>query len=348
MDRLEVPDALARLDVDGHDALGEQVVAGPHAAVPVVRRRAGRQVDGARLLVDRHVGPDVGVPAVAPRLVAPGVGAEVVAARDGPEDPLHLAGARVVGPHVAGRRLPQGQSGVLHDAADDHRVAGDGDRRRPGHPGGVDLALEAGGEVDVAAGAEAGIAPAGARVQRDQPLVVAGDEDARVVALRVLPIGDPAVVPAHVRGPVEIRVDLRIVGPDRLSGAGVERRHLPERGADVDQPVRHQRDRLELAGTDPLVGLRHGGGERRPAPRDLQVGEVLRVDLIERRVLGVGRVAPYVMPLAVGHLRPRGTADRQDGCRREWNRTTLQTMSHRNILSAVRRLCADLETKRSS
>ena len=41
--RLEVPDALARLAVDADDALGEQVVARPHPAVPVVRRRARGQ-----------------------------------------------------------------------------------------------------------------------------------------------------------------------------------------------------------------------------------------------------------------------------------------------------------------
>ena len=117
------------------------------------------------------------------------------------------------------------------------------------------------------------------------------------------------MVPAHVGRPVEVRVDLRVVGPHRLAGAGVERRHLPERGADVDQPVRHQRHGLELAGTDPLVGLGHGGGERGPAPRDLQVREVVRVDLIERRVLGVGRVPADRMPLAVRHgrLRPGRT-----------------------------------------
>ena len=321
--------------VDGDDALGEEVVAGPHAAVPVVRRRAGGQVDDAQLLVDRHVGPDVGVPAVAPRLVAPRVGAEVVAPRDGPEDPLHLAGARVVRPHVAGGRLAQGEPGVLNDAADDDRVAGDGDRRRPGHPRGVDLALEARREVDVAAGPEVGIAPAGARVEGDQPLVVTGDEDARVVALRVLPVGDPAVVPAHVGRPIEIGVDLRVVGPHWLARAGVERGHLSERGADVDEPVRHQRHGLELAGTDPLVGLGHGGRQRGPAPRDLQVGEVVGGDLIQRRVLGVGRVPPDRMPLPVGDRRlgGGGARDGQHGGHREWNQATLQTLGHRCIPS---------------
>ena len=207
-------------------------------------------------------------------------------------------------------------------------------RRRPGHPRRVHLALEPRGEIHVAAGAEVGVAPAGAGVEGYQPLIVTGDEDPRVVALGVLPVRDPAVVPAHVGRPVQVGVDLRVVGPDRLAGAGVERRDLPESGADVDQPVRHQRHRLELAGTDPLVGLGHGGGQRGPAPGDLQVCEVAGVDLIERRVLGVGRVPPDRMPLPVGdrRLRTGGTGENQDGRRGEWNQTTLRALGHRYIL----------------
>ena len=127
MDRLEMPDALAGLGVDADDALGEQVVPMPHPAVPVVGRRAGREIDVAELLVDGHRSPDVRVSAVAPRLVLPGIRPELVALRNGVEDPLHLAGARVEAAHVPGRGLTR-LGAVPHHAADDHGVACDGDR----------------------------------------------------------------------------------------------------------------------------------------------------------------------------------------------------------------------------
>ena len=58
---LEVPLALAGLQIDADEALGEQVVAGPVAAVEVRRRRLDRQVDEAELLVDGDLRPDAGV-----------------------------------------------------------------------------------------------------------------------------------------------------------------------------------------------------------------------------------------------------------------------------------------------
>ena len=68
---LEVPDPLPGSGVQAHEAFGEQVVAGTMAAVEVVGRRAERQVDVARLLVNRHERPDVRVAGVLGRALLP-------------------------------------------------------------------------------------------------------------------------------------------------------------------------------------------------------------------------------------------------------------------------------------
>ena len=73
------------------------------------RRRPGRQIDPAELLVAAHHRPDVGMAAVAPRLVEPGVRAELVAALGrGAEVPLVTAG-----PRFEGTGEPGGPSWVM-------------------------------------------------------------------------------------------------------------------------------------------------------------------------------------------------------------------------------------------
>ena len=104
---LEVPHALAGPDVEGDEALGEEVVAEPVPAVVVVGRGAGRQVDVAEsssstLKADQ----DVGAAGVAPRVVQPGVHPEVVSLRDGTERPPRIARAGIDSLHPAGRLFP--------------------------------------------------------------------------------------------------------------------------------------------------------------------------------------------------------------------------------------------------
>ena len=71
MHDLEVPLALAGLQIDADDAVAEQVVAGTMAAVVVRRRILDRQIDQAGFLVDRDLRPDAGVAVDRPRLVLP-------------------------------------------------------------------------------------------------------------------------------------------------------------------------------------------------------------------------------------------------------------------------------------
>ena len=78
---LLVPDALARAAVEGHERAGEEVVALSVAAVEIARGRRGGQVHEPELRVDAHRTPHVGGPRVAPRLVLPGLGAELALGR---------------------------------------------------------------------------------------------------------------------------------------------------------------------------------------------------------------------------------------------------------------------------
>ena len=113
-------------------------------------------------------------------------------------------------------------------------------------------------------------------------------------------------MPAHVGGAVHVVVDPGVVGPDRLAGAGVEGRRLPEGGADVDQPVRHQRRRLERGGADAVVLLHDGARQRRPAPRDSPGRRKFSAVMSSSgEYLVLGGVPAEVVPLAVGHPRLR-------------------------------------------
>ena len=104
MNGLEVPDALAGFGVQGEQALGVDVVAGPVAAPEVAGRRRGGDVDVAELLVAGHRSPDVGAADPLPGVVVPRLGELLAFLRDRMEAPLRLAGADVVGPHVARRK----------------------------------------------------------------------------------------------------------------------------------------------------------------------------------------------------------------------------------------------------
>ncbi len=232
---------------------------------------------------------------------------------------------------MAGVRLAARQGAVLHDAAHDDGVADHGQRLRMGEPRPVDGPSEAAAQVHRAVGPEVGVQAAGAGVHGHQQQVVGGDEDAGVAALVVLPVRHPAVLPAHVGRPFEAVVGARVVRPDQLAGARVEGRDLPEGGADVDQPADHQRRGLEGAGADGLVLGRDLARDRAPPPRDLQLGEVLGRDLVERRVLGVGGVRPERPPFADWRPGlPRGRHRRADRhCERRrtrrptaWSRTS--------------------------
>src|SRR6185295_11388612 len=91
MHDLEVPFSLAGFQIDAHETLAEQVVAGTMAAVEIGGRRLDRQVDETGFLVHGDARPDAGVAVGRPRLVLPGVVAELAGAWNRVERPQHLA-----------------------------------------------------------------------------------------------------------------------------------------------------------------------------------------------------------------------------------------------------------------
>src|SRR6478735_12539955 len=130
MDLLEVPLADPRLEVHGHDALGEQVVAGTIAAVFIDGRRFHRQIREAGDRVDRDLGPHTDVAGPFPRAVLPGIVTELAGARNRVKAPDLLAGLHVEG---ADQTLGVGAVAIAqpleHRRPDDDRVVDDGWRR---------------------------------------------------------------------------------------------------------------------------------------------------------------------------------------------------------------------------
>src|SRR5712691_9022967 len=130
VDQLEVPLPFACLQIDRDQTLGEQIVAGPMAAVEVGCRRLDGQIHEAELLVDGHLVPDAHVAVSCPGFVFPRLVAELAGPWNRLEVPQPLPRAYVerldeaFGVVVRARRVAFPECG-----ADDDHAAGDGRRR---------------------------------------------------------------------------------------------------------------------------------------------------------------------------------------------------------------------------
>ena len=189
-----------------------------------------------------------------------------------------------------------GERMVRHRAAEDHDVPDHQRRRRSGVAGcGVV------GQIDQAAVAEGLDQPAGGGVDGHQ--VRRADREDAPVAVR-FPPGDAPVGRAARRLVAEER---RVLHPEGLAGAGVERLHEADAVRGVEHAAGHDRRRTELVRVaqrrPPLAERRV---DRLAAPRDPQVAHRLRVDLVQRGVAREARVAAVNAPLAGDALlRPR-------------------------------------------
>ena len=143
-------------------------------------------------------------------------------------------------------------------------------------------------------------------VERDQP-VAGGDVDDPGRLAVGLPVREAAAGQLPRRGGAA-RPLVEAVHPEHLAGRRVERHHRLARPAGrIHHAVDHQRRRLEAV-------LRHGAEVvRLEPPRHFQIAEVLRGDLIERRVAGVAEIAAVGAPFAAGRavLRRRRRHHRQ-------------------------------------
>ena len=281
VDELEVPAALAGREIDGDEALGEEVVARAVPAVVVAGRRLDGQVGEAQLGVGRDLRPDAVVAVAAPGVGEPGVGAELAGAGNGAERPEPLAAADVEGLHepldvvVRPRCRPVGER-----AADEHHVARhgrggvgpDGAGREVDGPPVADHGRRL--EVHRPARAEAGDPRPGAGVERHEAEADRHVEDARLFAVGPVRQPAPGQAARRRRGPLPL---VLAVHPEQLAGRGVERDHGPARpGGGVDDAAGHHRGafELELGRGAEVVGPE--------APGDLELPEVRGVDLVER------------------------------------------------------------------
>ena len=261
------PDHVAVVGPEGDDRREVEVVAAARAAGLA---RPGRAVADAEVeqvqlrVVDDGVPDRAAAAADLPPAAVPGRGGAGHGgvleglgrvAGHGVEAPALLAGLGVIGGDVAA----DAELGAA--VADDHHPLGD--PRRAGD--GVGLL-----RVD---GPHLPFRLAGRGVQGDQAAVDGAHVDP------ALPDRDPAVdhVAAGVAAPLPRH--LRVVGPEHLAGAAVDRPdHAPGAGG-VEDAVDHDRGRLDAA---------VGAGVDRPG--QAEASDVLVVDLVERAValLGVG------------------------------------------------------------
>ena len=307
VDHLEVPAALPGLAVDRDQRLGVEVVAQAVPAVPVVRRRAERQVGEAELRVGAHQGPDVRVAADLPRTVLPGVAAGFALLRNRMERPELLAGADVESADVPRRCLGRARP-VRDRRADDRHVAAEGDRRTHAVDPPRHFPVQTEREVDAAAISERGDRFAAQRVHRAQEGVAARPHQPAAFAgqVRVVPVRGPAMREAEVRRPA-MNVGLGIVGPQTRSLLDVDRRDLPVAGRHVEPAADLDRNRL-------MVPRHHAPPRRfaipghqlvvrrRPTPGNLELSEVVPIDLPERRVPLARVVAGRNQPVRIGRL----------------------------------------------
>src|SRR5262245_9535098 len=120
---LEMPFALAGSQIYAYQTLTKEIVAWPVTTVEVRRRRLDRQVHETQLFVDTDLSPDSGVAVGSPRVVVPGVVAELAGSQDcveGPEQPACpyiKSSHKTLGVVVGLNRHP-----FLMSGADNHHV----------------------------------------------------------------------------------------------------------------------------------------------------------------------------------------------------------------------------------
>src|SRR6266508_181323 len=269
---LEVPLELARLQVERADRRRIEVLAGALAAEPVRAGVAGRDVEEPELRVDRRRLPDR--PAAA----------EVLLRARGPRIAARLARSRgcVPTPHgLPGRgveRLQERPRSILG--------ADDADVDLP-----VDIGRRSGDRLPELPFDEPSLPerPAGLLVERNHPAVELSQVHAAVADR------DAPVVPATADGADLLR-DARRVLPQDLAGGDADGVRIILAARDVDDALVD--DRLALGRI-----LRGEARAEVRTPDALELRDVRRVDLVERRVALVHQAAADGRPVGIGESR---------------------------------------------
>ena len=208
----------------------------------------------------------------------PRVVAELAALGDRVERPEQPARAHVEAAHVElDLRLRVRPRADAAGGPDDDDVADDERRRRRARFDVVHRPAQAAAQVDDAGLAE--LAHRQPRIRVERPEIEARRHGQHAPLVAALPIGDAAPRRAARRRAKALAV-AGAPDPQRLAAAGVDRNDIARRARRrVQHAVDHQRRRLALH------LRRRAEVAAVPTPRDLQILDVLRVDLIERRVV---------------------------------------------------------------
>ena len=153
-------------------------------------------------------------------------------------------------------------------------------------------------EIDHAVLAETLHQPAGLGIQADEPVTRRDVKDAFFLAVGPIRESAPRELPRSRRA---ARAFMFSVHPQQFAGRGVERDRRPPRSrGGIQHAVDHQRRsfQLELGTIADALGLE--------VPRDLELVEVRRVDLIQRPVPRPGKIRAMRRPLGVFETHLRG------------------------------------------
>ena len=256
----------ARLDVERDDGVRVQVVAGACVAGPWAGI-AGAPVREPELRIEAAGHPH-GRAAGAPRIAGPRVAAGLAGRGDRVGFPDLLAGVRV-------ERDDEAANAALAARDADHDAAARGQRRNR-HVVAVVVVLDGLVPDDLA---RLGVERHDARVGRRRVDLVAVQRDAAIRRV------------AHA----DVGRHLMPIAPEQVAGLGVDREHLVEGRGDEHDAVVDDRRRLMTLGR-----------ARRHRPHGRQVGDVARVDAIERAVAPRAVLAQIHEPVArFGGLEPR-------------------------------------------
>jgi hypothetical protein len=309
MRRLVVPLALAGLDVERDQALVEQRIARPVAAVVVAGRHLNGNVDETEFEIGAELRPRACVAVTIGALVEPCVVSILARLGHGVKDPETLAGLHVESAHVPPGivHCPRRSAEAMRGADDDH-VAGNERRRVQAdiRGGEIQILVVVELQVDDAAVPECGERLAGFRVEREHPVAGRHVDDALIRSVRGGPVRDTASG-AAARGVLASRPFVFGMFPQHRAGRRIERH---DRASRPDRRVEHvpdeqRRRRVERVRSRPEVV----GGQ---PPGDLQRREVGFVDLIERGVARAGQIRAVGLPLdsrRPSGLRPAGVLD---------------------------------------
>src|SRR5579864_6130074 len=277
---LKMPDALAGRGLQSDQRVGEQIVAQTVGSVEIEGRRAGRHEDQAALFIHAHARPVVRRAAVFPGVLGPGFIPEFAGMRNGVKAPANFSGADVERADVAGRT----REILAHEAADDEQVAIDDAWGCGRNRNLTRIAPKSLAEIDAAGIPETGDGCAGLGIERIQ--IMPRDEENALI-LTVFPVRNAAVA-YGMRG---LSAVVRIEGPSKLAGCGIECDDAQLGRGGVQNAVDHDRIALHLRGVELVTGVE--------GPGDAEILHVAAIDLVQIGIANAFRAAAVDFPITV-------------------------------------------------